>query len=683
MRYLTQRAQTGLTSLLVLFLFSGLVLVGCDSGGDTPETQNNLSGVISGQVVDKASSAPIEGATVTVAAGSLDSDGDTYTATTDGNGQFNITDVPVTTGSQSQSEDGEQDNPSASYGIQVETPDGSEYRERYRGQVELAFGNTESETPAQNLVANITFPVSKTNGTVTGRVLVGPSASADALSQGTLTLVQDVPVQLDANGNAVSSIEVSTTTTTDANGQFTFDNAVVGQAFSLVATIGDETVSVLSGPPVPANESTVTVEESITPPAFQVVDITPAPGADVSADTSFTFTFNRAVASNAFTSASAPRSGLDASGEGDRLVDELYISKGNKKALTADGNIPVSISYGRNRTELTVTPTQPLQNGFTYSHVAEGFEDDRFVDAFGVPLATSSVNEADFDFSVGDNTVKPAVPSVSFEDQNDPDDETIADDGNLNYTDNTVTAELRIDDIDNSAAEVKGYEVYYRSQNQTGRNGNGDQFRKVNAVSPEASAGEFNEYDGIIPANTVDDDGENFDDGELEFTATIGSGGTGRSSPLAADDGSYGPIEWKVRAVSVNNVRSDFTSAIVTADNTDPAVQTANANPADDEIVLTFDEALDVSTAGNASNYELDDSGGDALDIGSISVENTVAGGSEVTLSGIDDPNDATDGFDATDEPIEVTLDSGLQDLEGISLELDTDSDDDDEIDAN
>jgi len=645
---MTNHDRVRLSSLLLCVVSTGLLLAGCDSGGNGGPEYDDLTGIVSGQVVDAATSEPVEGATVAVTAGSLGTDPASFTATTGPDGQFAIPDVPVTTGTP---QDGER--PSASYGLRLETPDGSSYRDTYRGHVELGFGNT-GDGPADNLVANMTFPLNEADGTVAGQVKLDVGGRTIGLREGVVALEQSVPVQFDANGDVEQSMTLRTTDTTDAAGAFAVDGAEVGTSYELSLFVGDQVRSVARGT-VPAEESEVSVEETIAAPPFEIVNVTPAPGGGV--DTTrpgITFTFNRAVADNAFARADAARSGLDDSGEGDHLVDELYLTKGqakSAKALTPEGTLPVDLRFSDDRTELTVTPTQPLQDGFNYQHVALGFEDERFVDAYGIPLTPESQQAASFAFSVGANTTPPAVPTVSFNNDGPSVQGDTLEDGTLDYTDVTVGVPLEVDEIDHSAARVKGYEVYYRAQNQTGRSGNGDQFVKVDNVTPE-------DAEAIVPADAAD--GGQFGDGALEFSVTVSN------YPFAAEDGSYGPVEWKVRAVSINNVRGEFTPVITTGDNTAPILENARTGAdgsGGDTIILTFNEAVDRATAENLDNYDFNDSGdGDQLSE-IVSVENVRAqeGGffnqTTVTLD--------LEGDQTVDDGDEIVVTPGVQDLSG------------------
>lgn len=430
---------------------------------------------------------------------------------------------------------------------------------------------------------------------------------------------------------------------------------------------------------------------------LQLSSMTPSLGADVDeAQPTVQLKFSQAIVENEYTADTVSqrdgdvRTNPGGNGVGNRrLVDGIRLVPDQAKDLTPSNSIPVNIEWKEDRTRLDITPTEDLQDGYIYtlslgqqSPTPTGVYDNRFKSQSG-NLFNNLVSNPEYDasalsFSVGLDESAPGVPKVIFEDQgsapNQVAGETIAEAGNLDYTDGTVVAELAIDNVDDvDGSEIKGYEVYYRTQNQTDRNGAGDQFVKATDAQLSNTTNQFEDSAGIVPASSAADDGENFDDNEVEFTVTL------NDTPLANDDGTYGPIEWKVRAVSINGVRGDFTSVITTEDNEDPDVEptSSSSNSVDDEITLEFDEALSSSTATNTANYSLnEDSGtGPALSISGISIDNDVAGDATVTIQ--------TAEFDGVDEPIEVTLDDSIQDLQGNSLDLDGDNDDDIEIDVN
>jgi hypothetical protein len=642
-----------------------MVFSACDSGGSgtSGPAYNELNGTITGQVIDRATSEPIEGARVVVAIGSLGTDTNSFSATTGGEGTFAITDVPVTTATGEGPDTS--DVPSASYGVRVKTPGDSPYRDMYRGQATVAFGDTEGG-PTGNLTANLTFPLSKTTGTVSGQIQL--EDTGEPLREGPLVLYQQLPVQFDANGNPQTFINLRRVDTTGSDGSFAFDGVEVGRPFDLYHAIGGE--EFIDDGVVPAGESSVSVSETVSAPDFEIVDITPQGGTDVDTTRpSITISFNRSVADNEFARADAPLSGVNGNGEGAHLIDELYVFPGQAKSmkdLSPDNRIPVDISFGSGRAELVVTPAQGLQDGYNYTHIAEGLDDVRFTGKYGLPLANA--DRAYIDFSVGANDSKPAVPSVSFNSASAAvNDDSLAD-GTLDYTNASVTVPLQVDNIDDSQAEVKGYEVYYRSQNQAGRSGVGDQFIKATDVSPEATG--FEDSDGIIPADAVES-GE-FDDGNLEFTVTVDG------FPFASEDGAYGEIEWKVRAVSINNVRGDFTDVIPTDDNTGPAVVAAFADDqdgdGDDEIItVEFSEPLTTSSVA-VGDFTVQDNADNTRDILNAveDVENDQAGrgaSSTVTIS-LDDGTSIDDTFDGD----EVVVDGSVTDLAGNEQDTDDNS---------
>ncbi len=662
MNVLTRWSRTS-SGVLAILLTVPLMLVGCDTTVNNVNSDEPVDpkGSVTGRVVDRVTSEPIQGAEVSLAAPSdTAEDGSSLSATTDAEGTFEINGVPVNTANGSS-------NSSTTYSLHLTTPSGSPYRPFYRGEVELAFGSG-GDDAATNLAASVTLPLSKTNGTVTGRAFTDSGPLNDA----EIGFVQTLPVQFDGDGNATQTAEVLTTTaTTDSTGTFTLNDVEVGTDFDLAVRIGNSSDVFASGT-VPATEdATVQVGETnvtntVTP--FRLTDVSPAPNTDVSTATpTLTFTFNRPVIENEFTRE-------DASGNVDgTLVEELNLSPEIAKDLRRDGNLPIDISFDSTRTKLTVTPSEPLEDGFIYEHDAAGFTDARFTDAYGIPLDNPTVG--DFLFSVGLDENPPATPSVSFQSGNKP---------TLDYdTQTEITAELQVD-VDNSEAEVKGYEVFARTVDLTEeRTGTGDQFKQITDatdLNPDASSAEFKDANGIIPANEAEF-------GTLEFSADIDEIFNGDDTPLHADDGTYGAIEWKVRAVSINNVRSDFTSVITTPDNVRPDLRTTQAQgfgnfnrgaytadddgDGDEELIVQFDEPVDESTvASDASQFTVYEDGTTNERQGALSgvnrIENKVDPNNDeasVVVIEIDESNyTPTTGDDLV---IEDTEADGVTDLAG------------------
>ena len=358
--------------------------------------------------------------------------------------------------------------------------------------------------------------------------------------------------------------------------------------------------------------------------SMQIINVTPNVGADLqTTDTSFTFTFSHPVAENEFT-----RTDVGPTDGNRHLIDRILLVPPQAKDLSPNGSLPLSIAFNDDRTELKITPEDSLRDGFIYTlHVGRlddpstaqddgtGFYDPRFKSQDGARFAPNpNFPREQFEFSVGKNETPPAKPAVSFDPEASIASADTLEDGSLDYPFSHVTLPFEVKNIDNSAAQVKGYEVYYRSQNQAGRTGTGDRFVKADLVRPEADASDFEDADGIIPASAVSADGT------LDFAVTV------RQYPFSAGLESYGPIEWKMRAVSINNVRGDFSDVITTGDNTQPELEfvsdiTTNQSNDVETIDVEFSESLDNATV-STSTFILRDDSGDPVDLSGASVKN-------------------------------------------------------------
>jgi len=348
--------------------------------------------------------------------------------------------------------------------------------------------------------------------------------------------------------------------------------------------------------------------------------------------------------------------------------------------------VKVETSYNDDRTELTVTPTQDLVDGYRYNHNTSGsFTVADFVDArYGKSLNNAS--ELDVDFSIGIDNSAPAVPSISYQPSELNDDGEIPA-GRFDYTDGQVSVDLQVDDVDNSQAEVKGYEVFYVSQDiradrdpVTG----GDPFLQVGTYGNSGVTNTFSSTEVAVSENIVDASTDDFENGPVEFSVSTNDDHPfAVEEPFAAADGFYGDIQIKVRAVSINNQRSDFSDVITIADNDSLGLDDANTeyddadSDGDDELVVSFDEPVSGISAGDDANnfFDITDSGGDATSIGDVvEVDNdgvdTSPGGStgaeivvEITDDGsntsgdeltVDDETSANFVTDLAGNPIEV-----------------------------
>ncbi|WP_157942217.1 carboxypeptidase-like regulatory domain-containing protein [Salinibacter altiplanensis] len=677
--------------ILIATLGLGLVASGCDSNDPSPDTSEigDVTGAITGQVIDNATNEPIEGATVVAAVGSLDTDAESFSATTGSEGRFAITDLPATT-----ADDGSNtgEDPSARYGIRVETPEGSAYRSAYRGEVELAFGN--NETGAIELGANITFPLSKTNGSLSGQLGVSNSNSDAPLRNTELRLSQDVNVEFDADGDATtgnSSLSVVTTTTTDEQGAFSVENLVVGEDVDVDALFDDGTEQNVGSQSIPDEGDAAPLEESVSAPALEIVDVTPDPETDIDVEDarpSFVFTFNRPVADNRTVNSLAEN-------------EELLITTQSpaQKSLTSNGDIKVETSFNEDRTELTVTPTQDLSDGFRYEHTANVSASD-FTDAqYGESL--SSTSDLDIEFTVGLDNSAPAAPSISVQPSALNDDGEIAA-GTYGYTDGQVASSplhrnkraivpLQVDEVDNSQAEVKGYEVFYSSQDIRENRGanSASEFQQVGEYERSAVGSQLPSGDFEVSENIVDASEAEFNNGRLTFSAS-----TNDNNPFAAQDGSYGDIEVKVRAVSINNERSAFSETLTIADTDSLSLvenstrfEDTNGDGDDNALVVEFDEPVSgISVGDDGTNYfAINDGSGTATSLGNVEeVENrgvNTGPGATVTVA-LDDDGSNT-GNDELTVKRKESNDDFVTDLAGNPIEVGDGDEDVDDPDDN
>ncbi len=624
--------------LLIATLGFGLVVSGCDSGGTSPDSNNlgDVSGAITGQVIDNATSNGIEGAKVVVAVGSLDTDGKSFSATTGSEGRFAITDLPATT-----ADDGSNtgEDPSAEYGIRVETPDGSAYRDAYRGQVELAYGN--NETGAVELGANITFPLQKNNGSLSGQL--GVSGSDAPLRNTELRASQTINTGFTAEGDATSGeLTVTTTTTTDEQGSFTFENLVVGENVDLYARFDNNTESdVVFGKSIPDEGSASPVENSSVSAPALTATLDPAPGTDFgTTEPEWTLTFNRPVA------------GVTT----DDVEEALSIGQSTIETKAVDGSGNVELDVSATTTEggaiesVSWSVAEPLSDGVTFD-VRYGNLFGQIVGAqYGVNV--SEVNDTrvrrlppSLGYSIGANTNAPATPAVG-------------EDGNvqvsnvpetIDYDVSSVSPNLTIN-VDNSEAPVKEYEVFARTVEDTEDRGQAPQFEKIKTISAE-----------------------NVEFGETSEPVTFSN------NPLRTNEGTYGPIEWKVRAVSINNVEGDFseTQEIVDNDSLDlNSGQFADVDgDGDTELEVTFSEPVSGISAGDAGSdyFGISDGSGDPTALGSVAEVNngiSPATATVVVNLGDDGSNTANDELTVNGE----SSDNFVTDLAGNSIKVESDA---------
>jgi hypothetical protein len=623
---------TGLALLLVALV--GLTVSGCDTTVNettTPEQPFDATGTLSGRVIDRVTSEPIAGATVRVDVA------DTLSASTGSDGAFSISGLPAT-----RSENGS--TASGTYNVHIATPDGSPYRAFYTSEVELVFGGSGDgeigSGPGNNLAASVTFPLAKLNGSLSGSVFT-VSAFNDAelpLAEEEIVLYQDLALRYDADGGSVDSDRVRVaTTTTGADGSFSFDNVEEAASYDVELAFDGVPGQLLRSGTLDPGESTSRTFEPIDVtndvPDFTASLVSPDREADLgTAEPEFVIAFNRSVATNAYTTPGDP---LSISGS-DNITNDVFIAgtgagAPTPKARREDNQIAVDVSFNSTRDTLTITPVDPLQDGTEYRLSVGGiFNDgDGFVDGYGRALDTF-LGGSQIDFSIGVNTDAPDAPNVTV---------TNVSPERRDYGTTSVTARLEFTPGDN-AVPVREYEIYRRTADTDDENGLGDDdFELVETI--DATNTTF----GVVTAsNTVS------------------------SRPFYGDDGSdYEPIAWYFRAISINGVAGEASSVVEVGDNTGVGLIAAtyldlDADGLDDALRLRFDEPIP-SIPTDASTFATID-GVDAPTVGDLLEIDTNRDQVIVEISG-GTPNSGTD-------TVEI---SNLDDYAGNGVDADQNED--------
>ena len=630
----TKQIVGALTATIALLLMASVsvTLTGCDTTvneADTSSTTTTINnpeeqpfdatGTVSGRVIDRVTSAPIEGATVAIDA--VDS-----TVTTDAAGSFRFSGVPATS-------DPDGSGASGTYNVHITTPEGSSYRSFYTAEVRLTFGIDDVSVgsgPGNNLGASVTFPLAKLNGTINGSVFTQSAFTGDRIPTAgeEIVLYQDLALRYDDDGGPIDNDRVRVASTqTEADGSFTFENVEEAADFDLEIVFAGKEGEFFAGgtiDPETGGGSTVTLEPvDVTSdlPDFNASLVSPSRGADLgTAEPAFVIAFSTPVAENDYTTPGEP---LSTSGT-PNISNDIFIdaSATTAKARNADGEIAVDLSFNSTRDTLTITPVDPLEDGTEYELEVGGAlfnSGDGFVNTYGQFINTGTFGGSTIDFSIGVNEDTPDAPAVAVTDVLPE---------NRDYGQSSVTANLEFTPGANSVP-LREYEIYRRT------------------------------------ADTDDDDG--FSDDEFELVGTIdatntnfgviAASNTASSVPFYGDDGGdYEPIAWRFRAISINGVPSDFSSVIEVGDNVGVGITSAqyvdqDFDGTDDALRMNFDEPIS-SFPTDASTFVSID-GADAPSVGdvievdsnhrSVLVEisggtpNPGIGGDEVEITSLDD----------------------------------------------
>lgn len=656
--------------LLIIPVIMGLVITSC---GDTPvdsetdfvdssQVNNDINmvpdqfdavGTIQGTVIDKATGEALSDVAVSLNFMPEDAEEPSIlTDTTGSEGTYSFTGVPVNSEYNNSNAINRDNSP---YTLKISAENLDNYRDLYRINTALTFDGTGGDGAATNLVSDVTVPLSEQAVTLKGKA----HTSADAvLSDAKVELYQEFNPIINGDSDTETDMLVDSATT-DSDGNFSFegveekadvwlrfkDDSDPSEVVNMDHPINDETPAA-DGTEAEMDLGVIDVSSSDQSGAFYITDISPEPGSDVGTDASFTFTFNRPVAENAWTDASQ--------GFGDgTFKDAIFFNDGGPKK--SPGDIEFDVSWNDDRTELTIAPdnlvdaneymlfveaaldnntsgsdinNSPIENG----PVAN--EEGNFVDEYGNDL---SYGASDYDwyeaeqleFSTGDNQDAPHTPEVAVDSTSL---NTDWDGGSHNLAWN----------VDNDPAEVKEYEIFISE----------DDGAYEHLATVPADDAEFGELDYHLNGTS---------DPNFEYA------NAGNSQRLIVDDtyprDEAHSYDVKIRAISANLQQGDFSDPIAFEDVVKPDVygvdRGAAGNNNDDKLYVKFTEPLKKGLAEDASNYTINDGNGDAVD---------------ATINSIEYAYEDIDGPDGTGQyELVITVDD-TQDLDdGVELEVSTD----------
>ena len=608
--------------IALMLALVAIIVSGCDTTvNDTamPEQPFDATGTLSGRVIDRVTSAPISGATIRIDVA------DTLTATTGSGGAFTLSGLPAT-----RSENGS--TVSGTYNVHVSAPDGSPYRPFYTAEVELVFGGSGHGSvgsgPGNNLAASVTFPLSKTNGSLSGTLFTESEHTGDELplAEEEVVLYQNLDLRYSADGSPVDSDRVRVASTmTGADGSFSFDRVEEAAQYGLEVVFPGQPGQIIAtgtlDPGTGASRTLDPVDVTNSVPDFNAALVAPAREADLgTTEPNFVIAFNRPVEANEYTTPGDPLSTTGpANITNDIFIDGTGSEAPASKARRSDDEIAVRVSFNSTRDTLTITPIDPLQDGTVYQLEANALFNSNlgFVDGYGRAL-NSFPGGTEINFSIGVNTDAPDAPNVTV---------TSVSPGERDYDALNVTANLEFTPGDN-AVPIREYEIYRRTAD----------------TDDQAGIGAYDlELVGTIDASNT------------QFGVVTASDNAG-SQPFLGDDGAdYEPVAWYVRAISINGVAGASSGVIEIGDNVGVGLIDADyldlsGDGTIDGVRIALDEPVPSVTAGDDGSAYLTISGTDAPTVGDVAevgsnrrvIRINISGGTpsatdEATLSGFDD----------------------------------------------
>jgi hypothetical protein len=559
--------------------------VGAPGAPGTQATALVSSGVVQGYLRDRLTNQAIVGAVIDIG---------TSKATTDSEGAYRFTDLPVPADALNQSvvvsykvginmrsvtAPVNMTNAAATPRFAdeaIETID-VEYTHPFAGS-----GAASSPIPVTGLVADMDLYVARLASTITGVV----SANGTLAASGVGTIGNDQPVgagyivNLISNGSNISSGNdgaegattgtgaagnTATSTVTDANGSFSFTNVESArtftiQAFNAAQTISGSNTSVTTtgysrttvvGPQLTTATRVRVANVDVIAPV--VSTITPQTGSDL----------NAAVAQTVVFTFSEPIKNDVGASEDPSVVGSLYnainVTLNGRKAV---GDVPYAIDWDQTYTQLTVRFTQLLAASSRYT----------------VNLGTASLRDL-----AGNALASPLTQTVSFTTFGTPAAEApTLGFGTIGILFNNVTAGSAVPVLDwvgTSASVTKYYEIY-RADNISAAGTSavvattGYRFM-ASQVGSTASDDIYNNPSYFANAATTTTP---FSVGENKLTYT-----------------------YAVRAVNFDNIPSSFTTGLLVSDTVAGSVSSISA--VGTTATILFTEPVTDLTASSTGSY--------------------------------------------------------------------------------
>ncbi|MDR9415425.1 MAG: carboxypeptidase-like regulatory domain-containing protein [Gracilimonas sp.] len=559
-----------LTSLGLMFLLSS-----CDDS--TSSGSDELTGTVSGLIIDASTNEPISG--VTVRLSNID-ENFADSVITNQSGRFSIKDVPVNSAQISFSDDQNQTSAELGnypYSLHLEMPDGAEYRPNYAFYpIFLTFSSTGGDGNVENLVSSVLLPLPKRNISVTGRLL--NNTNREPLSNVTIraytnTLFGD---GLDFGFTPDEEVFLAETTS-GTTGSFQFDALEQGSEIYLKYVDKSDSTKVIDGQSttydLPYTETggaytkdigEILVSDADLSSSFYISNISIEEGDDieVSSETTFEYSFSKPVQQTNYTDDTVP---FDIGSN--TMIDDILLFETTSKAKDANGNYEIDLNWSDDYKTLTITAIDELLEAYGYRLNTSAFlnsitDNENNVLIYNTDTFAQSAQEAGvIDFTTAGDPAAPSTPSVSTQTYS------------INWNGGNVPLTWA---VNNSQADVAYYEVYTRKDDLN--------FSKTSTIDVSQA---FNDRIDInLPTGLLAIKEQSTFDTSVNF-------------------------EVRLKAVSENLVKSEFSNIVTVVDNVRPGVLSANYSNSDSTIVATFSEPMNFSTLENSSSYQIIDNFGD------------------------------------------------------------------------